>query len=575
VRASERSETQARTSRDALVERDTTIAQILHSLGERDAQLSALQREHAKIVPDLEARSKAGAQLEAELKSARDRAEALARDLTASRQSVADLTTRVSRREAEINDHRRELSAAKASAESYLENLRSRVWRGAYNQNLFLEWDEKMDVARSGQSALQSECDRLKLMAAAMNTKLAEQNETIVKLGEAKAGDAAALSKRAQELEAATRAKEELQTQIDALTRELKGVQAELDTERKRLQGELDAERKRLQGELDSERKHLRGELEAEQKRRQGETAGHAREVAQTRALEAAETERVRSLLAAAEARHADFEQQLARFQDEAKTHEDEMSVLMAHLTEARRPVQSFQADVKRLTEELAAKSASVDQLAEDNRSLRATLERTRGALEERELLIRRLERSASNNANVLGRLQTSIERLGTTPATAAAPTTEFTAELVRIDGDRQMSFPLGRRTRIGRAPGCELQIDSQSVSRNHAMILKGTRELIVEDLNSTNGVVVNGRRVSRNLLTDGDVLTIGEIQFRCVLKPNPRSAQVAEGNVAAPAAAGAHASKEGAAAEVKADAAKAETRDESGQGESTPGESG
>jgi pSer/pThr/pTyr-binding forkhead associated (FHA) protein len=50
-------------------------------------------------------------------------------------------------------------------------------------------------------------------------------------------------------------------------------------------------------------------------------------------------------------------------------------------------------------------------------------------------------------------------------------------------------------------------------------MILKSARELIVEDLNSTNGVQVNGRKVTRHLLTDGDVLTVGEIQFRCVLK--------------------------------------------------------
>ena len=72
------------------------------------------------------------------------------------------------------------------------------------------------------------------------------------------------------------------------------------------------------------------------------------------------------------------------------------------------------------------------------------------------------------------------------------------------------------------------MQIDSQSVSRNHAMLLKGARELIVEDLNSTNGVLVNGRKVSRQVLSDGDVLTIGETQFRCVLKFNSRSADSA-----------------------------------------------
>ena len=40
--------------RDTLVARDATIVQVLHSLGERDAQLNALQREHARLVPALE-----------------------------------------------------------------------------------------------------------------------------------------------------------------------------------------------------------------------------------------------------------------------------------------------------------------------------------------------------------------------------------------------------------------------------------------------------------------------------------------------------------------------------------------
>jgi chromosome segregation ATPase len=485
LRESERAQTEARTLRDALVARDKTIAEVLHSLGERDTQFAALQREHAKIVPDLETRLQASARLESDIKAARERGEALAVELKASRQSVAELTTRLARGEADMNACRGDIGAARTRAESYLEILRSRAWRGGFNQSLFLEWDEKMEKARSGQTALQAECDRLNRVTASMNAKLAEQNETIAKLTETKAGDAAALAQRAQELETALRGRAELASKI--------------------------------------------GTLEAEQKRLQSEVAARDHDVANARAQEAIETQRIKNLLGAAEASQADLEQQIERLESEGKTHDEEMAVLMAHLNEARRPIQSFQADVKRLGEELAAKSATLDQLSEENRTLRATLERTRGALEERDLLIRRLERSASTNANVIGRLQTSIERLGATPA-SASQATEFTAELVRIDGDRQMTFPLGRRTRIGRAPGCELQIDSQSVSRNHAMILKGTRELIVEDLNSTNGVLVNGRRVSRNLLTDGDLLTVGEIQFRCVLKPNPRSAEVTEG---------------------------------------------
>jgi hypothetical protein len=208
-------------------------------------------------------------------------------------------------------------------------------------------------------------------------------------------------------------------------------------------------------------------------------------------------------------------------------THEEEMTVLMAHLNEARRPIQSIQADIKRLNDELALKTANVEQLTEENRTLRGTLERTRGALEERELLIRRLEKNASTNANVLGRLQTSIEMLGSATPPPPLFAGEFFAELIRIDGDTRTAYPLGRRTRIGRAPGCELQIDSQSVSRHHALLLKGTREIIIEDLNSTNGVLLNGRKVTRHMLTDGDLLTIGETQFQCRLRPNPRGSEV------------------------------------------------
>ncbi|HTF43459.1 MAG TPA: FHA domain-containing protein, partial [Terriglobales bacterium] len=150
-----------------------------------------------------------------------------------------------------------------------------------------------------------------------------------------------------------------------------------------------------------------------------------------------------------------------------------------------------------------------------------SALERTRGQLEEREFLIRRLERSESNNANVLGRIQTSMERLGSSVVAGAggAPSPEWSPELIRIDGDRSISHTLGRRTRIGRATGCELHVDSTSVSRHHALILAGTREAIIEDLNSTNGVIVNGRKVTRQVLNDGDILTIGEIQFRYVAK--------------------------------------------------------
>ena len=97
-----------------------------------------------------------------------------------------------------------------------------------------------------------------------------------------------------------------------------------------------------------------------------------------------------------------------------------------------------------------------------------------------------------------------------------------------RLRGPRRIGRPvthvLSRRARIGRAAGCELQIDSGSVSRQHALVLVGPRNAIIEDLNSTNGVLVNGRKVNRQVLSDGDLVTIGETEFRYVARSLNRS---------------------------------------------------
>jgi hypothetical protein len=486
LRESERHQSEARMLRDSLAAREATLAQTLHSLGERDAQLNALQREHAQTVPALEARSQASAQLEAELQSVRSHAQAITIELQSSQQAVATLTAQRARGESELAATRTELGSATKLAVSYLETLRTREWRRGFDQNLYREWDQKIVAAQAGHGAVQAERDRLEQASAALSRKLAEQDGVIAQMQNAAAADAAALAKKAQELEESRRARTELTARIVG----------------------LEGDRERLRNELSSREQAL----------------------AQT---------------------HTQVEQ-IVQLEADAETHEQEMAVLMAHLTEARRPIQSIQGDVKRLTEELALKNLGIEQLTEDNRTLRTALERTRGALEEREFLIRRLERSESNNANVLGRIQTSIERLGSTPASPAAPAMagECSAELVRIDGGHNTTYPLVRRTRIGRATGCELHIDSTSVSRHHALLLKGTRDLIIEDLNSTNGVVVNGRKVSRQLLNNGDLVTIGDVQFRVGLKPARSVPDAApEGNAAGPrAAAGPHAPEAGPA---------------------------
>ena len=67
----------------------------------------------------------------------------------------------------------------------------------------------------------------------------------------------------------------------------------------------------------------------------------------------------------------------------------------------------------------------------------------------------------------------------------------------------------------LGRAPRADFVVDAALVSRVHCRFtLNDINELELEDLGSTNGTFVNGKKVSRATLSDGDKLTIGRVQF-------------------------------------------------------------
>ena len=67
----------------------------------------------------------------------------------------------------------------------------------------------------------------------------------------------------------------------------------------------------------------------------------------------------------------------------------------------------------------------------------------------------------------------------------------------------------------IGRLAECTIPINDPSASRRHAQISVENGAVFVTDLNSTNGTKVNGRRVERQRLATGDLITIGTTSFR------------------------------------------------------------
>jgi FHA domain-containing protein len=86
-------------------------------------------------------------------------------------------------------------------------------------------------------------------------------------------------------------------------------------------------------------------------------------------------------------------------------------------------------------------------------------------------------------------------------------------AELVGGDGRRHAVSMRGTTT-VGRLPDCDVTLDDAAVSRRHARLTTDGATFHVEDLNSTNGVRLNGQPVTRAALQDGDQLDFGGVRF-------------------------------------------------------------
>jgi chromosome segregation ATPase len=71
----------------------------------------------------------------------------------------------------------------------------------------------------------------------------------------------------------------------------------------------------------------------------------------------------------------------------------------------------------------------------------------------------------------------------------------------------------------IGRGRECDIRLQSGSVSRYHAVLRISHDAVIFEDMNSSNGCFVNGRRIKRQLLKDGDRLKVGAVPLRFAIR--------------------------------------------------------
>ncbi len=89
---------------------------------------------------------------------------------------------------------------------------------------------------------------------------------------------------------------------------------------------------------------------------------------------------------------------------------------------------------------------------------------------------------------------------------------------ILSMDGLVLKEIPLAKeRMTIGRKPHNDIQIDNLAISGEHAAIVTILNDSFLEDLNSTNGTLVNGQAIKKHFLQNGDFIELGKYKLKYV----------------------------------------------------------
>ena len=87
---------------------------------------------------------------------------------------------------------------------------------------------------------------------------------------------------------------------------------------------------------------------------------------------------------------------------------------------------------------------------------------------------------------------------------------------ILSMDGLVLKEIPLNKeRITIGRKPHNDIQIDNLAISGEHAAIVTILNDSFLEDMNSTNGTLVNGQAIKKHFLRNMDVVELGKYKLK------------------------------------------------------------
>jgi pSer/pThr/pTyr-binding forkhead associated (FHA) protein len=100
----------------------------------------------------------------------------------------------------------------------------------------------------------------------------------------------------------------------------------------------------------------------------------------------------------------------------------------------------------------------------------------------------------------------------------AAAPRTRANLRVVSAGALANKEFVVGTEATVGRGQGCQVQLNDSMVSQLHARLFRSERDLYIEDLGSTNGTFLNGKKVSAPAhLKKGDRVRVGPVELEVI----------------------------------------------------------
>ena len=95
-----------------------------------------------------------------------------------------------------------------------------------------------------------------------------------------------------------------------------------------------------------------------------------------------------------------------------------------------------------------------------------------------------------------------------------------------RDDAGKRWSIPIDSFPfLLGRGTNCNLSLNGSNISREHSLIFIKNEEIFVKDCDSTNGTMLNGRKVKKEIrFLENDKLTICDYEFKLIKEKKPHN---------------------------------------------------